>query len=54
MYLHRGKGVAINKEVYTDEVLQELGIKKDELEEVKAIEVGNIFPLGTRFSDALD
>ncbi len=53
VYLHRGKGVAINKEVYTDEVLQELGIKKDELEEVKAIEVGNIFPLGTRFSDAL-
>ncbi|MBI4087970.1 prolyl-tRNA synthetase, partial [Candidatus Kaiserbacteria bacterium] len=25
----------------------------EKLEEVKAIEVGNIFPLGTRFSDAL-
>ncbi len=53
IYLHRGKGIAVNKEVYTDEVLADLGINKDELEEVKAIEVGNIFPLGTRFSDAL-
>ncbi|MEK7134025.1 MAG: aminoacyl--tRNA ligase-related protein [Patescibacteria group bacterium] len=53
IHLHRGKSIGINKEVYTDEVLAELHIKKDELEEVKAIEVGNIFPLGTRFSDAL-
>ena len=53
IHVHRGKGIAVNKEVYTDEVLAELGIKKDELEEVKAIEVGNIFPLGTRFSEAL-
>ncbi|OGG48705.1 prolyl-tRNA synthetase [Candidatus Kaiserbacteria bacterium RIFCSPHIGHO2_02_FULL_54_11b] len=53
IHLHRGKGIAVNKEVYTDEVLAELGIEKSELEEVKAIEVGNIFPLGTRFSDAL-
>lgn len=53
VHLHRGKGIAVNKEVYTDEVLADLGIKKDELEEVKAIEVGNIFPLGTRFSEAL-
>ncbi|RJQ35038.1 prolyl-tRNA synthetase [Candidatus Parcubacteria bacterium] len=54
IYLHRGKGIAVNKEVYTDEVLADLGLKKEELEEKKAIEVGNIFPLGTRFSDALD
>ena len=53
IYIHRGKGIAVNKEVHTDEVLAELGIKKSELEEAKAIEVGNIFPLGTRFSDAL-
>ena len=53
IHLHRGKRTAVNKEVYTDEVLADLGIKKDELEEVKAIEVGNIFPLGTRFSEAL-
>src|SRR3989338_3241528 len=53
VHLHRGKGLAVNKEVYTDEVLADLGMKKEELEEVKAIEVGNIFPLGTRFSEAL-
>lgn len=53
VHLHRGKGIAVNKEVYTDEVLADLGISKNELEEVTAIEVGNIFPLGTRFSEAL-
>jgi prolyl-tRNA synthetase len=53
VYLDRKKGIAVNKEVYNEDVLSELGIKKEELEEVKAIEVGNIFPLGTKFSDAL-
>jgi prolyl-tRNA synthetase len=53
IYIHRGKNIAVNKEVYVDEVLSELGLEKSELEEAKAIEVGNIFPLGTRFSDAL-
>ncbi len=53
IYLDRAKGIAVNKEVYQDEVLAELGLKKAELSEEKAIEVGNIFPLGTRFSDAL-
>ncbi len=53
IYIHDGKRIAVNKEVYTDEVLAELGIEKGELREAKAIEVGNIFPLGTRFSDVL-
>lgn len=53
IYLNRDKRIAVNKEVYQDDVLVELGLKKDELEEAKAIEVGNIFPLGTRFSQAL-
>lgn len=53
IYVHEGKHIAVNKEVYQDEILKELGIKKSELKEAKAIEVGNIFPLGTRFSDAL-
>lgn len=54
IYLHREKGIAINEEVYTDEVLAELGVDRTELEEVKAVEVGNIFTLGTRFSDPLE
>jgi hypothetical protein len=39
--------------VLEDAVLADLGIVRDELVEKKAIEVGNIFSLGTRFSDAL-
>ena len=54
IYVHKEKGIAINEEVYTDEVLADLGISKDELVEEKAVEVGNIFTLGTRFSDPLE
>jgi prolyl-tRNA synthetase len=54
IYLNREKGIAINEEVYTDDVLAELGVSKDELEAVTAVEVGNIFTLGTKYSDALD
>ncbi len=53
IYVHEGKKIALNKEVYTDENLAKLGINKDELVEKKAVEVGNIFHLGTRFSDAI-
>ncbi len=53
IYVSDKKGIAINAEVYTDEVLSELGLIKGELKERKAIEVGNIFKLGTRFSKAL-
>ncbi len=53
-YIHDGKKIAINKEVLTDEVLADLGVKRDELREAKSIEVGNIFSLGTRFSKALN
>lgn len=53
VYVHEGKKIAINKEVLNDEVLGDLGVSKSDLVEKKAIEVGNIFSLGTRFSDAL-
>lgn len=53
IYVHREKNIAINEEVYTDEVLAELGVAREDLEEVKAVEVGNIFTLGERFSDPL-
>ena len=54
IYVHRGKKMAVNKEVMTPEVLADLGLKEGDLEEKKAVEVGNIFSLGTRFSDALE
>lgn len=53
IYLSKEKGIAVNKEVLNDETLKELGLKREELEEVRAIEVGNIFKLGTRFSEPL-
>lgn len=53
IYVHEEKGIALNREVYTDENVEKLGIKKEDLIEKKAVEVGNIFHLGTRFSDAI-
>jgi prolyl-tRNA synthetase len=54
IYIDESKNLALNKEVYEDEeVYKETGIDKANLKEAKAIEVGNIFTLGTKFSDAL-
>ncbi len=53
IYVSKEKNIAINKEVYTDEVLADLGLSKDELVEEKAVEVGNIFSLGHKFSEPL-
>lgn len=54
IYISENKKLGINKEVYTNEVLNELDLKKEELIEKKAIEVGNIFTLGTKFSEPFD
>lgn len=54
IYIHDEKRIAVNKEVYSDEVLNRLGLSKGDMREARAIEVGNIFPLGTRFAEALD
>ena len=53
VYVDEEKGVAINKEVLTDENLNKLGLSKDSLVEKKSIESGNIFNLGTNFSETL-
>ena len=53
IYLSEGKKLAVNKEVLNDETLSELGLSREELSEKKSIEVGNIFKLGTRFSQPL-
>jgi prolyl-tRNA synthetase len=54
IYIHEGKRIAVNEEVLTPEVLSDLGIKKEELKEMKAVEVGNIFSLGTKFSEPFE
>ncbi len=53
IYLDENTGIAINKEVFNDEVISSLGLQRENLIEHKAIEVGNIFTLGTRFSEPL-
>jgi prolyl-tRNA synthetase len=47
IYVHKAKNIAVNEEVLDDENLAKLGIKREELEEVKSAEVGNIFNFGT-------
>ncbi|MFA6353753.1 MAG: aminoacyl--tRNA ligase-related protein [Candidatus Paceibacterota bacterium] len=54
IFIDENKGFAINKEVYTDEVLESLQLKKENLVEKRAVEVGNIFSLGTKFSTPFD
>lgn len=53
VYVNEAKGIAVNEEVLAEADLSELGVTKDELEKRKSIEVGNIFSLGTKFSEAI-
>ena len=53
IYIDDEKQLAINKEVYTDENVAKFGLNKGTLREAKSVEVGNIFPLGTKYTDAL-
>jgi len=53
IYVSREKKIAINEEVYNDETLARVGVTKEELEKVSAVEVGNIFDFGTVKSEQL-
>lgn len=54
IYIDENKNIAINKEVYTDEVIKSLKLNREDMVEKKSIEVGNIFSLGTKFSKPFD
>lgn len=54
IYVDEEKKIAVNEEVLNDEVLKDLGVERGNLKQVKSAEVGNIFSLGTKFSDAFD
>lgn len=54
IYYNADKSVVLNEEVLNDEVLAELGVKREELQSAKAAEVGNIFTLGAKYSAPLD
>lgn len=59
IYYNSDYSTVLNKEVYNDEVLKDLGVAGEKFEETTAAEVGNIFklkfkysePLGLKFSD---
>ncbi len=53
IYVDEEKRIAVNKEVYTDEVLERIGLDKSKLVEKNAVEVGNIFSLGTKYTKEL-
>lgn len=50
-----GKKIAINKNDYSEEMLGDFGLKKEELnfKEKKSIEVGDIYSLGEKYSKAI-
>jgi prolyl-tRNA synthetase len=53
IYVNEEKGIAVNEEVLDEADLSELGVTREELEKRKSIEVGNIFSLGTKFSESI-
>jgi prolyl-tRNA synthetase len=54
IYVDEAKKVAINKEIYSKEMCEELGLGFEKLIEKKSVEVGNIFNLGTKYADLLE
>lgn len=53
IYVDKERKFAVNKEVIDDERLAATDVDKSRLEEQTAIEVGNIFPLESKYTDAL-
>ncbi|MBQ1540302.1 prolyl-tRNA synthetase [Candidatus Saccharibacteria bacterium] len=53
IYYNSDHSVVLNKEVYNDEVLEDLGVKGAEFAETTAAEVGNIFKLKFKYSEPL-
>lgn len=53
IYYNQDKSVVLNEEVLNDEVLEELGVKREDLQSTQAAEVGNIFTLKDKYSKPL-
>ena len=53
VYFNEDKSIVLNEEVLLPEVLDELGVKKEELKSAHAAEVGNIFTLKDKYSKPL-
>ena len=53
IYLDEAKRLAVNQDVLSEEILEDLGLARAELGEKRAVEVGNIFTFGSRYSEPL-
>ena len=53
IYLNEDKSIVLNKEVYNDEVLADLGAAGEKFTEAAGAEVGNIFKLKFKYSEPL-
>ena len=53
IYFNEDKSVVLNEEVLLPEVLEDMHVTRDELQSAQACEVGNIFTLGTKYSEPL-
>ena len=53
VYYNNDRSVVLNKEVYNDEVLSDLGATGEKFESTTAAEVGNIFKLKFKYSEPL-
>ncbi|MBQ9180709.1 prolyl-tRNA synthetase [Candidatus Saccharibacteria bacterium] len=53
IYQNEDGSVSINGEVLNDETLRDLGVKREDLHEMRAAEVGNIFKLKFKYSEPL-
>ncbi|MEX0935192.1 MAG: aminoacyl--tRNA ligase-related protein [Candidatus Paceibacterota bacterium] len=53
IHLSRERNIAVNADDYGPEILKDFDLEGIEFEEVKSVEVGDIYKLGTKYSDAL-
>lgn len=53
IHIDDAHSVAVNDEIFDDKTVQEMGLSQAKFRTVNAAEVGNIFPLGTKYSEAL-
>lgn len=54
VWYNSNKSLLLNDEVFNDEVLSELGAKREDFQSAPAAEVGNIFTLGEKYSDPIE
>ncbi len=54
VYYNTDKSVVLNEEVLNEETMNDLGVKREELQDTRAAEVGNIFKLKFKYSEPLE